>query len=407
MTEERNSPQNMTLFHKGFLPQEEMLEIARKRKSLRIGIPAEEDPNENRIAITPLATEMLVNKGHQVLVESKAGTGANFSDNDFSETGATIVKYKEEVLKADIVLKISPFTNDEIEQLRENQLLISALNIGTLSEDYIRSLIRKKVTVLAFELLQDQDDSLPVVRSMSEIVGSSAILIAAEYLSKEKIGKGKMLGGITGVNPSEVVIIGAGTSGEFATRTALGLGALVKVFDNSISRLRDMQLNINQHVFTSVLQPNILSNALKTADVVIGAMDLMEPPTSFFVSEDMVRDMKPGSVIIDIGIDRGGLFETSTLTTHKKPYFVKHGVIHYCVPNIASRVARTASYALSNIFAPVLARLGDSGGVSALIKEDPGLRKGIYIYNGILVNNYIGDYFSIPSKDIDLLIAAF
>lgn len=407
MTEERNSAQNMTLFHKSFLPQEEMLEIARKRKSLRIGIPREDDPNENRIAITPLAVEMLSGKGHQVIVESLAGAGANFSDNDFSETGATIVKDKEEALQADIVLKVSPFKDNEIEHFRENQLVISALNIGTLSEDYIRSLMRKRVSAMAFELLKDQNDCFPVVRSMSEIIGSSAILIAAEYLSKEKIGKGKMLGGITGVNPSEVVIIGAGTSGEFATRTAMGLGALVKVFDNSIYRLRALQQNINQRVFTSVLQPNILSNALKTADVVIGAMEVMDPTTSYFVTEEMIQNMKHGSVVIDISIDQGGIFETSSITTHKKPYYIKHGVIHYCVPNIASRVARTASYALSNIFAPVLARLGDSGGIQALIKEDPGLRKGIYVYNGILVNSYIGDYFSIPSKDIDLLIAAF
>ncbi|MEA3444344.1 MAG: alanine dehydrogenase [Bacteroidota bacterium] len=397
----------MAIFHKSFLPREETLEIAKKRKSLKIGIPKDEDRNENRIAITPLAVELLINQGHHVFLESGAGNDANFSDKDFSEKGASIVSSKSEVMKSDIIIKVSPFTFDEIEMLEETQLIISALNIATLSVDYIRALMNRKVTALAFELIKDHDDCFPVLKSMSEIVGSTAILIAAEYLSKEKVGKGKILGGITGVNPSEVVILGAGTSGENAARTALALGAMVKVFDNSINNLGKMQQNINQRIFTSVLQPKILRNALKTADVVIGCMETLELSSPYLITEDMVEQMKSGSVIIDINIDQGGIFETSSLTSHAKPYFIKHGVIHYCVPNIASRVARTASYALSNIFTPVLSHLGDSGGISSLIREDIGLRKGVYIYNGILTNSYIGDYFSITSKDIDLLIAAF
>ena len=407
MTEEKKSTQRMSIMHQSFLPQEEMLEIAKKRKSLSIGIPREEDSNENRVGITPLAAEMLVGNGHQVLVESQAGIGANFSDRDFSEAGAIVVSNREEVLQANIVLKVSPFTLKEIELLHENQLIISALNIGTLSKEYVRALMQKRITALAFELFKDENDCFPVVRSMSEIIGSTAVLIAAEYLSKAGIGKGKILGGISGVNPSEVVIIGSGTASEFATRTALGLGAMVKVFDHSIHGLRTLQQNINQQVFTSVLQQSILANAIQSADVVIGAMELMDGCTNFFVSEDIIKTMKKGTVVIDISIDQGGIFETSKITSHQDPHFVKHGVIHYCVPNIASRVARTASYALSNIFAPMLVRLGDAGGTPSLIKQDLGLRKGIYLYNGILTNNYMGNYFDIPSKDIDLLLAAF
>ena len=407
MTREKQSAETISKKFQSLLPREETLEIRKKRKQLIIGIPREEDKNEGRIAITPLAVEQLVNNGHKVILESNAGLGSNFSDVDYSECGADIVNSEEEVFKSDIILKISPFTVSELEKLKENQLVISALNIGMQSEDYIRQLMRKKVTAIAFELIADENNCLPVVRSMSEITGSTSVLVAAEYLSKKEIGMGKILGGITGVNPSEVVILGAGTAGEFAARTALSLGAIVKVFDSSIYRLKNLHQSVSSHVYTSIIQPNILSNSLKTADVVIGAMNLMDSSTSFLVTEEMVTRMKKGSVIVDISIDQGGCFETSRLTSHENPVFVKHNVIHYCVPNIASSVARTASYALSNIFAPILAAIGDSGGISTLIREDEGLREGVYIYNGILTNRYIGKYLSIPARDINLLIAAF
>ena len=407
MTRQKKSPENFTKIHQSLLPMEEMLELKKRHRQLSIGIPAEGDKNEGRIAITPMAVEQLVYSGHKVIIETNAGNDSNFNDIDYSECGAQIVDSREEVFKTDIILKISPFAPDELQMLRENQLVISALNIGTQTEAYIRNLMAKKVTAVAFELITDENNCLPVVRSMSEISGSTSILIAADYLSNKNMGMGKVLGGITGVNPSEVVILGAGTAGEFAARTALALGAIVKVFDSSIFRLKNLQQTVSPHVYTSILQSNILSNSLRTADVAIGAMNQMQSNNKFIVTNEMVRDMKKGAVIVDISIDQGGCFETSEITSHEKPVFVKHDVVHYCVPNIASRVARTASYALSNIFAPILSAIGDSGGISKLIRDDEGLRKGVYIYNGILTNRFIGEHFGIQARDIDLLSAAF
>lgn len=402
------TPNPFLLGRERLMPQEEMLERGKKRRKLIIGVPKEDHEYESRIALIPRDVELLVNNGHQVIIESNAGEGISFKDTDYSERGALIVPTKEEVLKADIILKVSPLTLEEIDQLQgANQLVISALHIRCQPDDYIRKLIEKRVTTLAFEYLKDKNKTFPVVRSMSEIAGSTSVLIAAEYLSNVHNGKGKMLGGVSGVNPSEVVILGAGTAGEYAARTAMGLGAVVKVFDNSISKLRRLQNNLGQRIFTSVIQPGVLRNALKTADVAIGAVRLIDKGPRFLVTEDMVRNMKKDSVIIDISIDQGGCFETSRLTDHINPTFREHGVIHYCVPNIASRVARTASYALSNIFSPIIIDIGESGGINSLLKDEPGIRHGVYIYKGILTNHYIGELVGISSKDIDLLMAAF
>ncbi len=391
----------------GLLPQEEMLEVEKKQKEIIIGIPKESQKNESRIGLTPLGIELLINNGHQVIIESNAGKAANFQDRDLSESGAFIVKNKPEVFKSDIILKVAPFSFEEIDLFKEKQTVISALHITSQSEEYVRKLMQKKVTAIAGEYLKDSNNCYPVVQSMSEIAGNTSILIAAEYLSNVHDGKGEMLGGITGLGPSQVVIIGAGTAGEYAARTALGLGAKVKVFDSSNFKLRRLQNNLSQRISTSIFYHQILRKALESADVVIGAMQLIYKGPQYIVTEDMVRNMKSGSVIIDISIDQGGCFETSELTSHNNPVFQKHGVVHYCVPNISSRVARTASYALSNIFAPILLNIGKTGGIKQLLKEDAGVRHGIYIYNGILTNNYIGNLFQIPSKDIDLLMAAF
>ncbi len=406
MTDKKEDRSQMSNYSRSFFPKEEMLEVKRRNRKLVIGIPKEEDRNENRVALTPLAVEMLVNSGHEVFVEEGAGLGSNFADTDFSEVGGAITASTAEIYKSDIILKIAPVSEEEIDLLKGNQIIISALNIGTQSKEYFQALKRKRITAIAFELLMDENKCYPVMRSMSEIIGSTSVLLAAEYLSKRNIGKGKILGGITGVNPSEVVILGAGTAGQFAARTALGLGAIVKVFDDSIYRLRILQQNLQHPVFTSIMQPNILRNSLVTADVIIGAMELMGSDTGYIVSEDMIQQMKKGSVVVDASIDRGGCFETSRITTHNNPIYIKHGVVHYCVPNIASSVARTASYALSNIFAPILNKIGSSGGLNPLIRADVGIRKGVFLLNGTLTNNYIGSFFDIPSKDIDLLIAA-
>lgn len=391
----------------GLMPQEEMLEVQRKKGSLFIGVPKETYFQENRICLVPEAVALLVSNGHQVVIETNAGKAANFDDKDFSEAGARIVYSSKEVYEADIILKVAPPSAEEIEMLQRKQTLFSALQMTVQSDDYVKQLMNKKVTAIAYDYIKDEDGIYPIIRSMSEIAGNTSILIAAEYLSNINNGNGSMFGGITGTSPTEVVILGAGTVGEFATRAALGLGAMVKIFDNSVYRLRRLQSDLATRVFTSVLQPKVLAKALKTADVVIGAIRAPKGRTPCVVTEEMVSEMKYGSVMIDISIDQGGCFETSRVTNHTNPVYRTHGVIHYCVPNIPSRVSRTASYALSNVLTPILVNIGDEGGVESLLRSNSGVRHGVYIYNGILTNQFLGETFKLPYKDIDLLMAAF
>lgn len=395
-----------SLSQTALMPQEEMLEIARKKGKLFIGIPKEISFQENRVALVPDAVALLVNNGHQIIVETNAGRMANFQDHDYSEAGAQIVYSAEEVYKADIILKVAPPSPQEIEMMQQKQTLISALQLTVQPEDFLKQLSSKRITAIAFDWIKDIDGIYTVIRSMGEIAGGTSILIAAEYLSNVNNGQGAILGGISGISPTEVVILGAGTVGEFATRAALGLGASVKVFDNNIYRLRRLQSDIGTRVFTSVIQPRVLAKHLKTADVVIGAIRAQHGRTPCVVTEEMVSEMKVGSVIIDVSIDQGGCFETSEVTNHTKPVFRKHGVIHYCVPNIASRVSRTASYALSTIFAPILINIGEEGGVENMLRTDVGVRNGVYLYNGTLTNQVLGDMFKLPYKDINLLMAA-
>jgi alanine dehydrogenase len=387
-------------------PQESMLEVKNKKNKLYIGIPKEISFQENRIPLTPLSVALLINNGHEVMLESNAGQAANFSDKDYSEQGARIVYDTKTLYEADIIIKIAPPTLSEIEMMKPGQILISALQLATLKAESLHALIHKKITALCFEHMRDEGGSLSVVRAMSEIVGATSILIAAEYLSNIFDGKGLMLGGITGVPPTEIVILGAGTVGEYATRTAISLGAEVKVFDPSIYKLRRLQNNIGSRVFTSVVQPIVLEKAITTCDVAIGAMRAEDGRSPCIVSETTVSRMKPNSVVIDVSIDQGGCFETSEVTNHTHPVFRKYDVIHYCVPNIASRVARTATYALTNIFTPILLDIGEKGSLKNVIWQKSGLREAVYIYQGQLTNKHIGDRFSIPSKDLDLLIVS-
>jgi alanine dehydrogenase len=387
-------------------PQEAMLEVKNKKNSLHIGIPKETSFQENRIALTPLSVGLLVQNGHEVVIESGAGLAANFPDNHFSEQGAKITYDKKEVFKSDIIIKIAPPTDDEIAMMKMGQVLFSAIQMSTTKVDYLQSLMKKNITALSFEYLRDEGNVLSVVRAMSEIVGATSVLIAAEYLSNVFEGKGLMLGGITGVPPTEIVVLGAGTVGEYATRTALALGAEVKVFDSSLYKLRRLQNNIGSRVFTSVIQPAVLEKALWCCDVAIGAIRAEHGRSPCIVSEETVSKMKPNSVIIDVSIDQGGCFETSKITNHKVPTFRKHDVIHYCVPNIASRVSRTASYALTNIFTPIILDIGEMGGMMNLIWDRPGIRNAIYLYQGKLTNKDLSERFNIPMKDLDLLIVS-
>lgn len=385
---------------------EETLDIKSKRASLFIGIPKETAFQENRVALIPDAVGVLVDNGHEVAVETKAGEGSKYSDNDFSEAGAKIAYEKAEVYKAPIVIKSAPVVEADLAHMHMNQTIISPIHLSILKKKTIEEMMAKRITALGFESLKDDSGTYPIVRSMSEIAGSAAMLIAGQYLGSPNNGKGVLLGGISGIPPTKVIIIGAGVVGEFATRTALALGASVKVFDNNVYRLKRLQNNLGVRVWTSVIEPKILAKQLKTCEVAVGAITNENGRSPIVVTEEMVMAMRPGSVIIDVSIDRGGCFETSEITTHEKPTFLKHDVIHYCVPNIPSGFARTASHAISNVLMPLLLNASDEGGLDEMVWHDFNLRHGVYMYKGHLTNFYISQRFDLKYTDLNLLIAA-
>ncbi|MDO9511866.1 MAG: alanine dehydrogenase [Bacteroidales bacterium] len=388
-------------------PQEKLVKTHKENYRRSIGIPRELSPDENRVPLVPSSVSVLVANGHQVIVQAGAGLRANFADIEYVESGAIIVQSAEEAFRAEIVLKVAPLFDSEIEYLKPRQVLISSIQAVTHCKDYFKKLLARKITALAFEAIKDESGAYPVLKAMSEIVGTTSVLIAAEYLADPLLGRGSMLGGFPGVNPSEIVIIGAGTVGEYAARTALGMGAMVKVFDDNIYKLRNIQHHLGVRLFTSIIQPEVLNKSLRTADVAIGAVHSKECITPLYVSEENVRMMKKGAVIIDISIDQGGVFATSKPTTHSNPVYSLHDVTHYCVPNIASKVPHTASYALSNLFAPILNRMNEASTFEVFLKRNSSFRQGVYMLNGTLTSKFIGDYYQIPYKDIELLMAAF
>ena len=385
------------------LPQEETLEILKQKGELFIGLPKENQYQEKRICLTPDAVNAITAHGHRVLIESGAGDGANFSDKDYSDAGAEITRDTKKVFSCPLILKVEPPTLSELEFLNQQTIVISALLITTQATDYFAAMAKKRLTAIAFEYIRDEDGKYPAVRSLSEIAGISSILIASELMAMTNKGNGLMFGNISGVPPVEVVIIGAGTVGEFAARSAMGLGANIKVFDNSITKLRNIQTNLNRTIYTSTVQPKNLLKALKRCDVAIGATRGKDR-SPIVVSDTMVEHMKKGAVIIDVSIDMGGCFETTEVTNHDAPTFEKYGVIHYGVPNIPSRYPRTSSISISNIFTPYLLKIGEDGGLEHSLRFDKGLRNGLYMYHGILTNKSVGDWFGLSYSDINFLI---
>jgi len=384
------------------LPQEETLEIEKQKGELVIGIPKETHYQEKRVCLTPDAVGALTAQGHKFVIETGAGDGANFSDNEYSEAGAKISYDVKEAFGCQIILKVEPPSLDEIKLINPQSTLFSALQLKTQTKKYFEALASKRITAIAFDYIRDEQGVYSIVKSLSEIAGTASILIASEIMSNDNEGNGLLLGNISGVPPSEVVILGAGTVGEFAARSAIGLGANVKVFDNSITKLRCLQRNLGRAIYTSTIQPKTLQKALMRCDVAIGALR-GKSRSPVIVTENMVEQMKEGSVIVDVSIDRGGCFDTSEITTHKKPTYRKHGVIHYCVPNIPSRYSRTASVSISNIFTPYLLSIAEEGGFENAARLDKSLQKGMYFYHGILTNRVVADWFNLPFRDINLL----
>lgn len=385
---------------------EETLDIKPNKSKLRIGIPKEDTMQENRVSLIPEAVQVLVNNGHEVVIEKNAGEASNYSDNDFSNAGAKILQSKAEVFKSPILIKSAPISPSELSLLQKDQIVISPIHYSMLNKEILEVLLNKKISALAFELLKDDSGSFPIVRSMSEIAGSASMLIAGQHLSCANHGKGVLLGSISGIPPTKVIIIGAGIVGEYAARTALAMGASVKVFDNNVYRLQRLQSRIGQRIWTSVIEPNILGKQLKTCEVAVGALNSDKGRVPVVVSEEMVSRMREGSVIIDVCIDRGGCFETSEITSLENPTFTKYGIIHYCVPNIASGFARTASQGISNVLLPLLVNIADEGGFEHLLWHNFNLREAMYLYKGYSTNFNISERFGLKYTDLHLILAS-
>lgn len=385
---------------------EETLDVKPKGEEMCIGIPRETSFNENRIALTPEAVGVIVANGHQVNIESNAGVGANYTDKDYSDAGAKIIHDKKEIFNCNVIVKSGPVSEEDCELLKPNTYVISPIHLAVMKRNILEKMMEKKITALSFENLKDGSGHNPIVRSMSEIAGSAVMLVAGQYLSNANNGKGVLVGGISGIPPTKVIIIGAGIVGEYAARTALAMGASVKIFDNSIYRLKRLQNNIGGRLWTSVIEPKILGKQLKTCDVAIGALSGASGRTPIVVTEEMVSQMRPGSVIVDVSIDHGGCFETSEVTTHEKPVFKKYDVIHYCVPNIPSGFARTASQAISNVLTALLLETAEDGGIDNVIWYKINIRSGIYLFKGSLTNIHLSERFDLKYTDLNLLIAS-
>lgn len=393
---------------RSYNPQELLKEISKQGNRLLIGIPRERIGGERRLALTPEAVDMLTEAGHRVLVEKDAGLGINYSDNHYAEGGAEIVNTPEEVYAADYILKILPPQPDEVALMKKRSTLFSMVQLNSFEPEAFELLMSKKITAIGYELIADNQQTLPVQNVISEIEGTAAITIAAEMLGNNQGGKGILLGGIPGVSPTEVIIVGAGNAGTIAARAALALGASVKVFDDDINKLRAIQQTLGQGLFTSTFHPNVLHNAFQTADVVIGAMRYINTRRRYIIAEDLIQTMKRGALVIDLRVNQGGCFETTlNLNLSDPPVFEQYGVLHYCKQNISNQVARTTSMALSNIFVPILFQLGDAGSLQPMIRSDEGFKQGVYMYYGKTVNAYVGSHFNVHSNTIDIYLAAF
>jgi alanine dehydrogenase len=392
----------------GYIPQELLKELGKVNNHLLIGIPCEKAEGERRLALTPEAVDMLTDTGHRVLIETNAGLGINYSDNHFSEAGAEIVDSPQEVYLADLLLKILPPSPSEVALMKPRTTLFSMLQFGMFKQDAYEMMMAKRINAIAYELMLNGQKKSPVLNVISEIEGAVSITVASVLLSNTQGGKGVLLGGIPGIAPTEVIIIGAGSAGTVAAGAALGMGATVKIFDNDINKLRMVQNALGQKVFTSNFHPKVLHNAFRTADVVIGAMSYINVQRKYIIAADLIRTMKKGALIIDLCVSQGGCFETTCCLSASDPeVFEQFGVLHYCKPNISNSVARTTSMAFSNIFVPLLFLLGDTGSIQAMVKEENCFRSGIYMYSGRPVNSYVSNHFNIPSSNPDIYLSAF
>lgn len=401
------SPFDIDTEQLGIKTLEKSLIKPESRKSMQIGLPKETSPDERRISLTPGGVSILTANGHEVLVEKNAGIDAHFSDSEYQEAGAEISYSAEELFtKSEMLVKVAPPTRTELTWMQPNQILLSALHLGHTTAEFMHTIIEKGICAIGYEFIKSQDNEFPIVRMMHEITGSMAVQIAAHYLENSSNGQGIMLGGISGIPPATVAILGAGVTGEYAARTALGYGAQVFVLDNDLAQLRRLENALDRRIITATANHQYLSTALSVSDVVIGAAMTDGERAPCWVTDTMVQSMKPGSVIVDTVIDQGGCVSSSVPTTHSNPVFTKYDVVHYCVPNIPSNVARTATHALNNVIVPFLIELGEAGGIRQCLWNNTALRNGTYTYKKHLTKKALAELFNMPFRDIEILIAS-
>jgi alanine dehydrogenase len=392
-----------------FVVRELLQKVEKQGMSVVIGIPREDRKFEKRVPLTPETVSLLVKSGYRVLLEAGAGLTINYTDAYYAESGAEIVDSAEEVFRADLILKILPPTLEEVAMMRPRATVFSFLHIHKFSLPLLELMSEKKINALAYELYCDDTGLSPFVTSISEIEGTYSITLAAELLSNAHGGKGILLGGVPGISPTEVVVIGAGIAGAMAARAALAMGASVKVFDDDVMKLRAIRHELGCLVFTSTFQPNVLRNVFRSADVVIGAMQYINKTHFYRISNDLIREMKQGAIIIDVRMAQGGCFETTMeacLPGHPA-VFERFGVLHFCEMSLSSRVARTASISLSNIFVSMFSSMADCGGLGHFARFDRGFSAGFYLYAGKMVNRYVGNHFNIPVTDIGLFLPGY
>ena len=391
----------------GIKTLEKSLIKTKSERSLKIGLPKETSNDERRISLTPGGVSILAANGHEILVEKNAGIDAHFSDKEYQDAGAIISYSAEELFsKSEMIVKVAPPTQKELDWMQPNQILLSALHLGHTTKEFIHTILEKGICGIGYEFIKSEDNEFPIVRMMHEITGSMSVQIASHYLENSSNGQGIMLGGISGIPPATVAILGAGITGEYAARTALGYGAQVFVMDNDLAMLRRLENALDRRIITATANHQYLSTAMGFADVVIGAAMTEGERAPCWVTDPMVQSMKPGSVIVDAVIDQGGCISTSVPTTHSNPIFKKYDVVHYCVPNIPSNVAKTATHALSNVIVPYLVELGDAGGIEGCLWKNTALRNGAYTYKKNLTKKSLANQFDMPFRDIEVLIAS-
>lgn len=365
---------------------------------MQIGIPKEVINNENRVAMTPAGVVSLISAGHEVYIETGAGLGSGFTDQDYEEAGAKIVSTAEEAWDKDFIMKVKAPIEDEFRYLREDLILFTYLHLAN-EEELTKELLKNKVTAIAYETVQLPNRSLPLLTPMSEVAGRMSVQIGAQYLEKTYGGQGILLSGVPGVQRGKVTVIGGGIVGTNAAKMAVGFGAEVTIIDINTNRLRELEDIFGRQVMTLVSNPYNIAQAVKDSDLVIGAVLIPGARAPKLVTEEMVKMMKPGSVIIDIAIDQGGIFETSDrVTTHDNPVYVKHGVIHYAVANMPGAVPRTSTFALTNATIPYALQIANKGYKQACL-ENEALLKGLNTLKGYITHQGVAEAFNEEYRD--------